>query len=161
MSSIQSGIFPSNIDQKLAALSTSVVGVMFQNGGMEPPMHSSQVPIGSLFACIRSPPSKNTSKRPNMLEVDPTMRYISKTIGDDGGSLPCTPDQQSESDSEEHGVCPERGDALENSTRPLISRFMREFGEPSKAQRFERILSTMERVVDGLLEKHSIAYSGK
>lgn len=166
MSSIQSSIIQSNINPKLTALGTSVGCVMFQNGVVDSPMHSSpQIPIGSsIRAQIKNVPLNDTTKRPNMLEVDAKMKYASKTIRDDsdGGSLPCTPDQQSDSDSEAHCVCPARDDVLESSTRPLISRFMREFTGLSKSQRSEsRELSTMKRVVDGLLEKHKIAYRGR
>lgn len=159
-------IIQANINQKLTALGASVVGVMFQNGGVESPMHSSpQVPINSaLRPHIKNVPLNNTAKRPNVLEVNPSIKYGSKMIVDnsDGGSLPCSPDQQSDSDSEANSVCPVTDDVLESSTRPLIRRFMLEFTGLSKSQRSEsRELSTMKRVVDGLLEKHRIAYRGK
>lgn len=165
MSSIQSSIIPSNINQKLAAVATNFVGDWFQNGGVESPMPSSpQVPISSNRARSKNVPFNDTSKRPNRLEVDPTMKYLSKMIrGDsDGGSLPSSPDQQSDSDSEAHCVCSGIDDVLENLTRSLIRQFMREYTGLSKPQMSEsRELSTMKRVVDGLLEKHNIAYRGR
>lgn len=103
----------------------------------------------------------DTPKRPKMLGVTPPKPYASKNQRKDSedineGSLPCTPESESD-ESSSSAEC----EALESDTQELIIRFLEEFTGFRKPQWTEsKALSTMKRVVDGLLEKHKFAYNG-
>lgn len=158
------------IKSKRTALNvtTGVMSVMFQNGVAEGSMHSSpQIGMGSSIDSHNVNVALNDApKRPNNLGMNPTKDYVSKALREDreeidNGSLPCTPELQSDSDMDVSS-CPAGDEVLENDTRQLMSRFMRDFTGLQKPQWNERrALSTMKRVVDGLLEKHRYAYNGR
>lgn len=145
-------------------VTTGVMSVMFQNGVVGGPMHSSpQIAMGSSIDSHNGNVDLNdTPKRPNMLGVNQTKDYVAKThLVDsddlDGGSLPCTPELQLDSEISSAG-----DEVLESDTRQLISRFMADYTGLTKARWNEsRELSTMKTVVEGLLEKHRYAYNGR
>lgn len=105
----------------------------------------------------------DTPKRPRKLEMNSPKGFLTKNRREDSdevedGSLPCTP--QSDSDSDVPS-CPAGDELLESDTRQLIERFLREHTGLSKCQWNEsKALSTMKRVVDDMLEKHRFAYNG-
>lgn len=75
----------------------------------------------------------------------------------DDGSLPCTPETDSDTDVSGSG-----DEALEADTRQLMSQIMVLFSGRSVARRTEhKALQTMKRVVNDVLEKHRYAYNGK
>ncbi|XP_076593181.1 induced myeloid leukemia cell differentiation protein Mcl-1b [Chaetodon auriga] len=154
-------------------VTTGVMSFMLhQNGVVEGPMHygsgdsSPQIAVGaSLDSHNGNVGSSDTPKRPKLLGVNSTNSYTTKNLrGDssdmDDGSLPCTPELQSDSEIDVSS-CPAGYEVLENDTRQLISRFLRDFTGLSKSRWNEsKALSTMKRVVDGVLEKHRYAYNG-
>ncbi|XP_068609286.1 induced myeloid leukemia cell differentiation protein Mcl-1-like [Brachionichthys hirsutus] len=80
---------------------------------------------------------------------------ISQTETADG-SLPDTPELEADG-----AAGSEQSDALENDTRELIMRFLLEHTGLERPQwRESRALSTMRRVVGGLLEKHRYTFNG-
>lgn len=105
---------------------------------------------------------KGSLDRPKMLAVNPTKDFSTKHIcssSDDAdeGSLPCTPELQ-DSDVE---VCSAEYEALVAETRTLIARFLAEDSGIVRSQwKDGKPLSTMKRVVCGLLEKHRYTYNG-
>lgn len=107
--------------------------------------------------------------RPTALSVSPKSDYVktaTKTLREDSsdvddGSLPCTPEIQSDSEPDV-SVCPAEEEALEIETKRLIKPFLRDFAGLSKSRWSEsKALSTMRRVVDDVLEKHRYAYNGR
>lgn len=122
---------------------------------------SSQIAMGSSKDSQNGNVGSNeTPKRPRNLGVN---GYAAKNLREDSddvddGSLPCTPEIDSETDV---SGCPAGDEVLENDTRQLISRFLREFSGLSKPKWNERrALSTIKRVVEDVLEKHRYAYNG-
>ncbi|XP_034030262.1 induced myeloid leukemia cell differentiation protein Mcl-1b [Thalassophryne amazonica] len=98
-------------------------------------------------------------KRPKRLGMNTENGYPAKNSQDDGGSLPCTPELQS--DSEIDATSPAGGAVLESDTRQLIDSFLHEFtglSQPRWKQTSE--LETMKRVAENLLEKHTYVYRG-
>ncbi|KAM9354814.1 induced myeloid leukemia cell differentiation protein Mcl-1 homolog [Pholidichthys leucotaenia] len=76
------------------------------------------------------------------------------------GSLPCTPKLQCDSEADVSGYSTAYK-ALENETKRLLSRFLLDFTGISKCQRNEeKAISTLERVVNDVLQKHRYAYNG-
>lgn len=111
--------------------------------------------------------SNNTQKqRPTALGVNSKNMYATKTLQEDSndidaGSLPNTPELQSDSELDVSG-CSAVDEVLENDTRQLVKLFLREFTGLSKPRWNNRkALSTMKRVVDDVLEKHRYAYNGR
>ncbi|XP_053182269.1 induced myeloid leukemia cell differentiation protein Mcl-1b [Scomber japonicus] len=108
-------------------------------------------------------------QRPTSLVVNPKNRngYATKTTtlregssDIEDGSLPCSPELQSDSDPDVSG-CPAEDEALEIDTRQLIKHFLRDYTGLSKPRWSEsKPLSTMKRVVEDVLEKHRYAYNG-
>ncbi|XP_078477684.1 induced myeloid leukemia cell differentiation protein Mcl-1 homolog [Lampetra planeri] len=100
--------------------------------------------------------NSSPNKRPNALEVTSANAFAAKCIRTDGddvdeGSLPCSPDIQSDSEMA----------VLENDTRQLIDRFLMDSTGLSKQRgRESKALSTMKKVVADVLEKHRYAYNG-
>ncbi|KAM3614146.1 uncharacterized protein V6R79_010841 [Siganus canaliculatus] len=87
-----------------------------------------------------------------------SLREDSDDIED--GSLPCTPEQHSDSELDVSS-CPAGDEVLENDTRQLVIRYLKDYTGLTKPQWNEsKALSTMKRVVDGVLEKHRYAYNG-
>ncbi|XP_034730523.1 induced myeloid leukemia cell differentiation protein Mcl-1b [Etheostoma cragini] len=149
-------------------LTTGVMSCLIhpQNGVVEGPIHygsgnsSPQIAVGSSKEIQNGNVGSNdTPKRPKNLVVN---GYGTKTLREDsddldGGSLPCTPDP----DGEMVSSCPAGDAVLENDTRQLIGRFLRDFTGLSKPQWKEsRALTTMKRVVEDVLDKHRYAYNG-
>lgn len=77
-----------------------------------------------------------------------------RELADSDGSLPCSPDSQSDSELE--------AEALESDTRQLLHHFLQLHTGLCPARRSPQspALSTMTRVVDNLLDKHRYAYNG-
>lgn len=160
------------IPTKRAAVNvTRVMSIMLQqNGGAEGPMHfgsgNSPLQLGSSLDSHNGSVSTDTTKRPKILEVYATQGYARKNLLEDDedggdGSLPCTPELRSESEIDVSS-CPAGDEVLESDTRQLISRFLRDFTGLSKPRWNEsKELSTMKRVVNGVLEKHRYAYNGR
>lgn len=150
------------------SVTTGVISVMFQNGVVERSMHSSpQIAMSSSIDSHGGNVNLNDApKRPNNLGVSPAKDYVSKVIREDreeidDGSLPCTPELQSDSEIEVSS-CPAGYEVLENDTRQLLSRFMADFTGLQRPQWSQSgALSTMKRVVAGLLEKHRYSYNGR
>jgi len=112
-----------------------------------------------------------TPQRPKMLSVNdspnklsPLTDFVSKNdLGDndDDGSLPCTPELDSEVDLS--GCSSSAGDeVLEHDTRHLIVGFLTDFvccaSQPRRKQ--SEAHSTMKRVVEDVIEKHRYLYNG-
>ncbi|XP_044065456.1 induced myeloid leukemia cell differentiation protein Mcl-1b isoform X2 [Siniperca chuatsi] len=146
--------------------------ILPQNGVVEGSMHygsgdsSPHIAMGSsLDSHNGNVGSNDNPKRPKNLGVKSTNGYVTKSLRENNdeiedGSLPCTPELQSDS---EIGVssCPAGDEVLENDTRQLISRFLRDFTGLSKPQwNDSKALSTMKRVVEDVLKKHRYAYNG-
>ncbi|TNN41452.1 Induced myeloid leukemia cell differentiation protein Mcl-1 [Liparis tanakae] len=160
-------IIPST--KRAAFKMTGVMGciILPQNGGAERPAlygsvdSSPQVAMASAKdSHSANAGSNDTPKRPKILGVNSANSYSSKMIedADDGGSLPCTPEPDSESDVSDSSA---GAAVLENDTRQLMGRFLADFTGLSKAQWHEsRELTTMKRVVKDVLEKHRYAYNG-
>lgn len=147
-------------------VTTGVMNVMFQNGVVGGPMHSSpQIAMGSSIDSHNGNVALNDNpKRPNILGVNQTKDYVAKNLRVDSddldsGSLPCTPELNGEIDV---SSCSAGDEVLESDTRQLISCFLADYTGLTKAQWNEsRELSTMKIVVKGLLEKHRYAYNGR
>lgn len=131
-----------------------IMSVLFQNGVGET--------SGSLFGSSR--PNDDFTKdpeRPKALEVNQRKDYAVKnqrvdSHDVDDGSLPCTP--QSDSDSDSWSA---ENEALTTDTRQLTSQFLAEHTGLRNARWNEsKALTTMKRVVGGLLEKHRYTYNG-
>uniref|UniRef100_A0A3Q3VP02 Bcl-2 Bcl-2 homology region 1-3 domain-containing protein n=1 Tax=Mola mola TaxID=94237 RepID=A0A3Q3VP02_MOLML len=143
------------------------MNVLFQNGVVSGPTRSSQIGMGSCLDSHNGNVALNdTSKRPNLLVVNPTKEYMGKPIRkdstdtDDDGSLPYTPDMSPDSELNVSG-CLAGDELLEKDTRQLISRVLMELSGHGRARWTEsRTLSTMKRVVAELLEKHRYVYNG-
>uniref|UniRef100_UPI0037E8DC37 induced myeloid leukemia cell differentiation protein Mcl-1b n=1 Tax=Semicossyphus pulcher TaxID=241346 RepID=UPI0037E8DC37 len=147
--------------------------ILPQNGVVEGPMHygpgasSPLITMGSsLDSHNGNVASNETPKRPKDLGVSsgkgyPAIKGLREDSQEtDDGSLPCTPELQSDSETDVSS-CAAGAEALENDTRQLISRFLREHTGLSKPGWHESsALSTMKRVVEGVLAKHKYAYNG-
>lgn len=105
--------------------------------------------------------SSDNPKRPKSLGVKTTNGFALKNSEEiEDGSLPCSPELQSDSEIDESGGSA-GNEVLENDTRQLIGRFFRDFTGLSKPQWNEsRELGTMKRVVENVLSKHRYAYNG-
>lgn len=120
----------------------------------------------AMSSSIDSCNGNDVSKRPKSLEVNSSNGYATKNIRDnsddlDEGSLPCTPELMSDSENDVSS-CPAGDEVLENDTRQLISQFLKDFTGLSNPRWNEsKALSTMKRVVEGVLEKHRYAYNGR
>lgn len=104
--------------------------------------------------------SNETPLRPKNLEVKSNgfAAKMSREDSDvDDGSLPCTPEMETDSDSDVSS-----GDeALEADTRQLVSQTMIRFiGRSITRWTEHKALQTMERVVNDVLVKHKYAYNG-
>lgn len=146
----------------------NAISALLQNGVVGGPMHygtgeTPQLAVGPLDAHNGSVGSGDTPRRPKNLVVKSTNGYPMKNVrGDsddvDDGSLPCTPELQSDSEIDS---CSAGDEVLENDTRQLINLFLRQFTGLSKPVWKEtKALSTMKRVVGGVLEKHRYSYNG-
>ncbi|CAL8358629.1 unnamed protein product [Arctogadus glacialis] len=71
------------------------------------------------------------------------------------GSLPCTPELQSEVDTDSQAG----EEVLDSDTKRVICTFLRDYAGASRTRQDE-VQVTMTRVVDGVLEKHQYAYKG-
>lgn len=141
--------------------------ILPQNGVVEGPMHYGsgdsppQIAMGSTKDSRSG--TNDTPRRPKNLGVNSTNGYAAKNLSEDidDGSLPCTPELQSDSELDVSS-CPAGDEVLENDTRQLITRFLRDYTGLSKPQWNEsRALKTMRRVVEDVLEKHKYAYNGR
>lgn len=109
--------------------------------------------------------SSDPLKRPSYLGMSSKNGYATKNQRENSeepedGSLPCTPELQSDSENDVSS-CPVGDEMLEVDTRQLIGRFLRDFTGLSKSRWNEsKALTTMKRVVEGVLEKHRYAYNG-
>ncbi|XP_070767431.1 induced myeloid leukemia cell differentiation protein Mcl-1b [Enoplosus armatus] len=152
-------------------VTAGIMGLILpQNGVVEGPMHygsgdsSPQIAIGSSFES-RNVGSNDTPKRPKILEVKSTKGFVTKSLRENSddmedGSLPCTPEFQSDSEIDASS-CPAGDEVLDIDTRQLVSRFLRVHTGLSTSQWNEsKALSTMKRVVENVLEKHRYAYNG-
>lgn len=104
-----------------------------------------------------------SADRPTVLAVNGNVKdfkakHTRSGSGDsDEGSLPCTPELR-DCDGELGSA---ESEALAADTRPLILRFIAEdCGSLRPRWKDGKPLSTMKRVVCGLLEKHRITYNG-
>ena len=111
--------------------------------------------------------SNDTPNRPMNLGVNTAKAYtVPKNLLEDpddieDGALPCTPELQSESELD-ISSCPAGDEMLDQVTRQLIGRFLAVYTGLSKLRWKEtKELSTMKRVVEGVLEKHRYAYNGR
>jgi len=144
---------------------TGVMGciILPQNGVVERPVHYGSGESSPLVAMGSAKDSHNGNAASNDAPKRPKiLGYASKMIqgadDHDGGSLPCTPEPDSEIDVSDSQAGAE---VLENDTRQLMGRFLGDFTGLSKSQWHEsRELSTMKRVVKDVLEKHRYAYNG-
>lgn len=136
-----------------STLTTGIMSVLFQDG------------VGERSASLFSPRSNEDFKdpeRPKVLGVNQHKDYAAKSLRTDSddaddGSLPCTP--QSDSDSDSWSA---ENEALTNDTRQLVSRFLAEHtGLTGSRWNESKALTTMKRVVDSLLEKHRYTYNGR
>ncbi|KAM4597685.1 induced myeloid leukemia cell differentiation protein Mcl-1b [Polymixia lowei] len=127
------------------------------------------ITAGTLGTCCILPQngvlggSIDTQQRPKMLGVSPSnhTKNLRDDNDDDGGSLPCTPDLQSDDGDMEVSSCPAGDEVLKNDTRELIDCFLRDFtGMSPQRWKQGKALSTMKRVVNDVLEKHRYAYNG-
>ncbi|XP_013873162.1 induced myeloid leukemia cell differentiation protein Mcl-1b [Austrofundulus limnaeus] len=139
-------------------MSPSVISFLLQNGVADGLHRDSapQIPVGaSVDSEHGNAASCNSSKRPS--ELGSLKGYFNKGFhehsrSDDFGSLPSTPEGELDGETE---------DVLENDTRQLLGRFLSDFTGLSKPRWTEnKELSTMKRVVEDLLSRHSIAYNG-
>lgn len=142
---------------------TGVMSVFFPNGMASGSAgRQTQLNTGYRSSNGETESYKGTTDRPTILAVNTMKDFRAKHIrsgsGDsDDGSLPCTPELQ-ESDGESSSA---EYEALAADTRQLLLRFFAEdSGTVSPRWTDGKTLSTMKRVVSGLLEKHRIAYNG-
>lgn len=140
----------SSTHSNLSTITTEIMSVLFQNG------------VGERTYSSRSNDDFNKDpERPKKLEVNQHKDYVAKNLRADSddmddGSLPCTP--QSDSDSDSWSA---ENEALMNDTRQLIGQFLTEHtGLRSARWNESKALTTMKRVVDSLLEKHRYTYNG-
>ncbi|XP_010735438.1 induced myeloid leukemia cell differentiation protein Mcl-1b [Larimichthys crocea] len=140
-----------------------------QNGVLEGgPLCRVETPLtmpASLDSHSGNVSSNGGQSRPKILDVNPAKGYKPKHVFDSGdtdeqeGSLPCTPELESDTELD---VSPAGNEALDNETTQLISSFLRHYTGLSTRRWNQKNepLATMKRVVDGLLEKHRYAYNG-
>ncbi|XP_072317304.1 induced myeloid leukemia cell differentiation protein Mcl-1b [Eucyclogobius newberryi] len=157
-----------NCPAKRTALKISSMGLFLPQNGVEGAMHcvpaDSSAPITRSIANMDSLKGNGGSSgppypRPTALVVKnellgKNMREENYNGSDD--SLPCTPESELELSgySAEHEV-------LDSVTRQLLSDFFNVFTGISQSNWRKRpALTTMKRVVEGLLEKHRYAYNG-
>ncbi|KAM7421563.1 hypothetical protein PAMA_015615 [Pampus argenteus] len=131
----------------------SVEGSMrFASAGSSPQMNRAPA-IETHNGNVSSSNNVTPKQRPTVLGVSPKNGYVSKNLREDfsdsdGGSLPSTPELQSDSE-------------LEKVTRELLKRFLEEFTGLSKSSWYpSKELSTLKKVVNDLLEKHRYSYNG-
>ncbi|KAM9309597.1 induced myeloid leukemia cell differentiation protein Mcl-1b [Pholidichthys leucotaenia] len=109
--------------------------------------------------------SSDIPKRPRNLNVSTKGTVVQNLREEDmedseGGSLPCTPELQCDSEAEVSGYST-ASEALENETKRLLHRFLLDFTGISKSRRNEeKAISTMKRVISDVLQKHRYAYNG-
>ncbi|XP_072249831.1 induced myeloid leukemia cell differentiation protein Mcl-1b [Leuresthes tenuis] len=155
-------------------MSNRTVGcfIVPQNGGSDVQMllrpgHSyMQVAVNSSSDPLKvNDGSVDIPKRPTNLGMVSSKGYPAKSYrevcdGTDDGSLPCTPELHSDSETDVSNG--HAGDeVLDNDTRQLIISFLRDFNGLSKSKWCEsKALSTMRRVVEKVLDKHKYAYNG-
>uniref|UniRef100_A0A1A7XT37 Myeloid cell leukemia sequence 1b n=1 Tax=Iconisemion striatum TaxID=60296 RepID=A0A1A7XT37_9TELE len=149
---------------------SNVFGCFFSQNGVvngrlhyEPGISTPHVPTSaSLDSENGNVESGDGPKRPSNLEVTSHNGFAAKRFSheEDEGSLPCTPECHTDSESEVPGA--HAGDeVLDNDTTQLISRFLMEYTGLLKHQwRESKELTTMKRVVNDILEKHRCAYKG-
>lgn len=143
---------------------TGSMSVLFQNGvaGGSTDGPTQLDPGYNRSSNGRTDAYKGSPDRPKMLAVTQIKDFSTKHIRSDSddadeGSLPCTPELQY-SDSE---ACSAENEALAAETRSLIGRFLAEDSGIVRSRWTDgKPLSTMKRVVGGLLEKHRFAYNG-
>lgn len=143
----------SSTQSNRSTFTTGIMSLLVQNGVGER--------SGNLFSSRSSEDFNKDPERPKVLGVNQHKDYVAKnqrTDSDDvdDGSLPCTP--QSDSDSDSWSA---ENEALTNDTRQLICLFLAEHtGLRSARWNESKALTTMKRVVDSLLEKHRYTYNG-
>uniref|UniRef100_A0A667YZT5 MCL1 apoptosis regulator, BCL2 family member b n=2 Tax=Myripristis murdjan TaxID=586833 RepID=A0A667YZT5_9TELE len=106
--------------------------------------------------------SSDTPKRPKNLGVNGFTAKNSRddSTDNDDGSLPCTPELQSDSEADVSGS-PAGEAVVDNDTRHLVETFLRDYSGLSRPRwREDKALETMKRVVEDVLEKHRYAYNG-
>jgi len=115
-----------------------------------------------------------TPQRPKKLSVNndsPKLSHLSDFVSKNGdlggdnddGSLPCTPELDSEIDLS--GCCSSSAgdEVLEHDTRHLIGGFLTDYvrvSQPRRKQQQSEAHSTMKRVVEDVIEKHRYLYNG-
>lgn len=154
---------PTTALSQVSCLILSQNGVVDRETHYNEGLHVPAVAMGSAVDSLRSSrePNGNIRKRPtNLLPNGFVVKSLQESDADDG-SLPCTPEQHS--DSETDGSGGHAGDrVLDTETRELISSFLRDFTGLSKG-RWHRSKphTTMKTVVEDVLLKHRYAYNGK
>lgn len=146
--------------------------ILPQNGVVEGQMHYGSGDTSPQIAMASSIDSQNgnvgssdTPKRPKNLGVSSMNGFVAKNLLQDNdsledSSLPCTPELQSDSETD-ISSCPAGDEVLENDTRQLIGRFLKDFTGLSNPRWNEsKALATMKRVVEDVLDKHRYAYNG-
>lgn len=111
-------------------------------------------------------------QRPKMLSVNdsPKLSHLSDFVSkngdlggdDDDGSLPCTPELDSELDLPD---CSAGDEVLDHDTRHLIGGFLTDFvcvssSSQPRWKKQSEAHSTMKRVVEDVLQKHQYLYNG-
>ncbi|XP_041649152.1 induced myeloid leukemia cell differentiation protein Mcl-1b [Cheilinus undulatus] len=167
-------IIPTTTKRAAFGVTTGVMSyILPQNGVVDGQIHygvgapSPQTAMGSsLDSQNGNVGSNETPKRPKNLVVNAgkgfvTAKALREASDDiDDGSLPCTPELHSDGETDVSS-CPAGYELLENDTRQLIGRFLREYTGLSKPGWNETsALSTMKRVVEDVLAKHRYAYNG-
>lgn len=144
--------------------SWGIMSVLFQHGVTNEPTGSQTQLNTSCRSASVTDSFKGNTERPTMLGVNAMKDYNPKhsrsgSSDSDDGSLPCTPELREDDDSGESGSA--EYEALSADTRPLIQRFYSEDSGLVRPRWTDgKSLSTMKRVVGGLLERHRITYSG-
>lgn len=146
----------------MSCLILSQNGVVDRETHYNSGLHVPAVAMGSAVDSLRSSrePNGNIRKRPTNLSPN---GFVAKSLQEsdaDDGSLPCTPEQHS--DSETDGSGGHAGDrALDTDTRGLISSFLRDFTGLTKCRWHQsKAQTTMKTVVEDVLSKHTLAYNG-
>lgn len=159
---------------KKAALDLANLYICRQNGvvcepwmrdeaGDDDSSSSPQISVATTIDSRNGNMSNETARRPKNLEVKSngfvaTTKTSREDRDSDDGSLPCTPEMETDSDTD---VSSSGDEALEADTRQLMSQAMIHFTGRSVTRWTEhKALQTMKRVVNDVLEKHRYAYNG-
>lgn len=125
---------------------------------------SAQIPRAPTVDSCNGNVGPNNSLHPRPTALGVKNQHVNKSLDcldNMDGSLPCTPEFQSDSEIDSVSGSSAEDEVLENDTRQLIGDFLKLYTGISKPRwhQSER-LSVMKRVVEDLLEKHRYAYNG-